>query len=66
LGNSLTSPKIEIAQSYLPKQASEEEIISWIKENIEFSNYKNKMQANGSHYENSLKDLMGLFLKIFY
>lgn len=47
LGNSLTSPKIEIAQNYLPKQASEEDIILWIKENIDFSKLKNKMQAMG-------------------
>ena len=47
LGDSLTSPKIQIAQNYLPKQASEEDIISWIKENIDFSTFKNKMQAMG-------------------
>jgi len=47
LGNSLTSPKIEIAQEYLPKQATEEEISAWIYENIGFSIYKNKMQAMG-------------------
>lgn len=47
LGDSLISSKITIAQSYLPKQASEEEITLWIKENIDFSNYKNKMQAMG-------------------
>jgi len=48
LGGSLTSPKINIAQNYLPKQASEEDIILWIKENIDFSTLKNKMQAMGS------------------
>lgn len=48
LGDSLTSPKIEIAKKYLPKQVSEEDIISWIKENIDFSKLKNKMQAMGS------------------
>lgn len=47
LGDSLTSEKIEIAKNYLPKQASEEEIITWIKENIDFSQFKNKMQAMG-------------------
>lgn len=47
LGESLTSPKIAIAQKYLPKQATEEEITLWIKENIDFSQYKNKMQAMG-------------------
>jgi len=47
LGDSLTSPKIEIAKKYLPKQVSEEDIILWIKENIDFSTLKNKMQAMG-------------------
>jgi len=47
LGDKLTSGKIAIAQTYLPKQATEEEITLWIKENIDFSQYKNKMQAMG-------------------
>jgi len=45
LGEALTSPEIKIAQSYLPKQASEEEIISWINDNLDLSSFKNKMQA---------------------
>ena len=48
LGETLTSLNITIAQTYLPKQATEEEITLWINENIDFSNYKNKMQAMGS------------------
>jgi len=47
LGDSLTSSKIKIAQEYLPKQATEEEIGAWIHKNIDFSSYKNKMQAMG-------------------
>jgi len=47
LGDALTSQKIEIAQSYLPKQASEEVIIAWINDNLDLSSYKNKMQAMG-------------------
>jgi uncharacterized protein YqeY len=47
LGDSLTSVKILIAQEYLPKQATEEEIVEWINENLDLSNYKNKMQAMG-------------------
>ena len=47
LGDALTSPKIILAQSYLPKQATEEEIGEWIHKNIDFSIYKNKMQAMG-------------------
>ncbi len=47
LGSDLTSVEIEIAQKYLPKQATEEEMGAWIHENIDFSLYKNKMQAMG-------------------
>ena len=39
---------MEILQSYLPKQVTREEIEAWIKENIDFSQYKNKMQAMGT------------------
>ena len=38
---------IEIVESYLPKMASDEEISAWIRQNIDFSQYKNKMQAMG-------------------
>ncbi|MCK5613792.1 GatB/YqeY domain-containing protein [Candidatus Pacearchaeota archaeon] len=47
LGDSLTSTKIFIAQLYLPKQATEEEIVSWINDNLDLTSYKNKMQAMG-------------------
>lgn len=36
---------IDVLEGYLPQQASEEEIRSWVKQNIDFSSYKNKMQA---------------------
>ncbi|MFW6082353.1 MAG: GatB/YqeY domain-containing protein, partial [Desulfosalsimonas sp.] len=36
---------IQILESYLPKMATDEEIRQWISENIDFSRYKNKMQA---------------------
>ena len=45
LGEKLTSQKIEIAMSYLPKSLSEDELIQWIKDNVDFSQFKNKMQA---------------------
>jgi len=38
---------IRIIESYLPKMASDEEIGAWIAENVDFSKYKNKMQAMG-------------------
>ena len=40
-----SSAYLEILQSYLPKMSSQEEIIAWIQANIDFSRYKNKMQA---------------------
>ena len=42
-----SSDYLQILQSYLPKMVDREEIIGWIKENIDFSQYKNKMQAIG-------------------
>jgi uncharacterized protein YqeY len=36
---------IEVAENYLPQLAGETEIKSWIAANIDFSEYKNKMQA---------------------
>ena len=42
-----SSDYLEILQSYLPKMIDREEIIIWVKDNIDFSQYKNKMQAIG-------------------
>jgi uncharacterized protein YqeY len=39
---------IHTIEDYLPQMASDEEIRTWIEENIDFSNFKNKMQAMGS------------------
>ena len=39
---------ILVAQSYLPQEATNEEIKSWIMSNIDFGAYKNKMQAMGT------------------
>lgn len=36
---------IDILEGYLPQQASEEDIRNWIKENIDFDAFGNKMQA---------------------
>ena len=36
---------IRIIEAYLPKTASAEEITTWISANIDFSEFKNKMQA---------------------
>lgn len=47
LGDNLSTLEIQVAQEYLPKQATEEEIIEWINENLDLSQFKNKMQAMG-------------------
>lgn len=39
------SEYLTILESYLPKQAGEQEIRNWIATNIDFSAFKNKMQA---------------------
>ncbi len=44
-GGGETDRFIEVAESYLPKMASEEEIAAWIKANVDFSKFNNKMQA---------------------
>ncbi len=38
---------VKIVENYLPKMATEAEIRSWIEQNIEFADFKNKMQAMG-------------------
>jgi len=43
-----TSPFIENIQRYLPQMASDEAVKAWIEANVDFSQYKNKMQAMGS------------------
>lgn len=47
-GRGETSAFIEIIGAYLPQMASEDEIRQWISANIDFSAYKNNMQAMGS------------------
>ncbi|BBO67381.1 hypothetical protein DSCA_13110 [Desulfosarcina alkanivorans] len=42
-----TSAFIEIIEAYLPQMVSEDEIRRWITANIDFSDFKNKMQAMG-------------------
>jgi uncharacterized protein len=42
------SDYLRILESYLPRQASAEEINAWIQANIDFGQFKNKMQAMGT------------------
>jgi uncharacterized protein YqeY len=46
-GQGNTSPFMETIEAYLPQLVPEEEIRAWIVANIDFSSYKNKMQAMG-------------------
>jgi uncharacterized protein YqeY len=43
-----TSEYLDILESYLPKMVNREDIVTWVEENIDFSQYKNKMQAMGT------------------
>ncbi|WP_054030714.1 GatB/YqeY domain-containing protein [Desulfatitalea tepidiphila] len=36
---------IEVAEAYLPKMADENDIKAWIAANVDFAQFKNKMQA---------------------
>ena len=47
MGDAIDSEFIRIIETYLPKMATKAEIKSWIAENIDFSQFKNKMQAMG-------------------
>ena len=42
-----TSEYLVNLQSYLPKMIDQEEIAAWIRDNIDFSEFKNRMQAMG-------------------
>lgn len=41
------SPFIDVLTGYLPRMAEEAEVTAWITENIDFSQYRSKMQAMG-------------------
>ena len=43
-----TSEYLQTLEAYLPQMASREEIAEWITENVDFSQFKNKMQAMGT------------------
>ena len=38
---------IKVIENYLPKMATQEEIAEWIEQHVDFSEFKNKMQAMG-------------------
>lgn len=42
-----TSDYLQVLEAYLPKMATEEEILAWAKDNIDLSQFKSPMQAMG-------------------
>jgi len=38
---------IQIIETYLPQMASEDEIVAWVRNNIDLTQFKSKMQAMG-------------------
>jgi len=46
-GEGEDSEFIKVIENYLPKMATEDEIAAWINRNIDFSQFKNKIQAMG-------------------
>jgi len=42
-----TSAYLQILEAYLPRQVAREEIVDWVRGNIDFSQFKIKMQAMG-------------------
>lgn len=44
-GDSGSSAYLEVLEGYLPKQATEDDIREWVTANIDFGQFKNKMQA---------------------
>ena len=46
-GDETDSIFIRVIENYLPKMATQAEITNWIEQNIDFSEFKNKMQAMG-------------------
>lgn len=44
-GGSADSRYIQLLEAYLPQMASDDELRQWIEANVDFSQYKNKMQA---------------------
>ena len=47
VGSEEDSAFIQIIEGYLPQLADEDEITSWVKENIDLTQFKSKMQAMG-------------------
>jgi uncharacterized protein YqeY len=53
LGGSADQNLLDLIDTYLPQPATEEEIIKWIQANVDFTQYKNRLQA--------MKEIMAAF-----
>jgi uncharacterized protein YqeY len=42
-----TSEYLQVLESYLPKMATEEEVLAWARENVDLSKFRSPMQAMG-------------------
>jgi len=42
-----TSEYLQVLESYLPKMATEEEVLAWARENVDLAKFKSPMQAMG-------------------
>jgi len=40
-----SSPYLEVLEAYLPRMVGRDEVMAWVNENIDFSQYKSPMQA---------------------
>lgn len=58
-----SSEYLSILETYLPKMVTPEEVVAWIKENVDFSEYKNKMQAMGAIMKQFGKQADGKMVK---
>ncbi len=46
-GSAEDTPFVQIIETYLPQMAGEDEIVAWVNDNIDFSQFNSRMQAMG-------------------
>ncbi len=42
-----SSDYLRMLEAYLPRQATRDEVVAWVRDNVDFSKFKNRMQAMG-------------------
>lgn len=58
-----TSDYLQVLESYLPKMATEEEVLAWARENIDLAKFKSPMQAMGTIMKHFGKSADGNMVK---